>query len=242
MSDLSHGHYIGLTSPDQQDDHELRNLSEHSLLAHPVSPEVPSLEYSDDEIPQNNTLHYGGDEDRIPDSVVDDGNGQLQRNSVTAGSTPPRPLTWREKVDWITTVSLIAGTLLNLTALAVLGFFWFGNSDNRYWRTVMVGGWLSTAITICGGVIQQVVNIQLGAAVAMLASLALESRDVLLNDLASVSIIRATAAATSVFTMLWQFFRRLWAARQAERQWTGIFLLLMLVLLLWLLNQFLLYS
>jgi hypothetical protein len=106
-----------------------------------------------------------------------DGDIQPHRNFPTAASTSMR-LTWREKVDWFTIVSLVIGTIFALAALSVLGFLWFGNSGNRSWKAVMVGSWLSTAITICGGVIQQVVNLQLGVAAAMLASLALESRDV----------------------------------------------------------------
>ncbi|ROV99087.1 hypothetical protein VMCG_06646 [Cytospora schulzeri] len=242
--DRIHPDHEHTTPPGIQDGHELRNLSEHSLLSRSVSPEeAPSWGYLDDETPRDYSLHYGDHVDipRGSSMVNDDGDDvQSRRLPPKAGSTSLRRLTWREKIDCITTVSLIAGTLLALAALSVLFFLWFGHSGNWYWRAVMVGGWLSTAVTICGGVIQQVLNLQLGVAVAMLASLALESRDVLLNDLASVSIIRATAAATSVFTMLWHFFRRLWTARQAERRWTGILLLLLLTLLLWALNQFLL--
>lgn len=184
-------------------------------------------------------MRYGDNTSVTRSRVDNDGDVQLRQKPQPAGSTPLR-LTWREKIDWITTASLVAGTLLALAALSVLAFLWFGGSGNGTWKAIVVGGWLSTAITICGGVIQQVVNLQLGVIAAMLASLALESRHVLLNDLASVSIIRATAAATSVFTMLWHFFRRLWTARQADHQWTGIIFLLILTLLIWVLNQFLL--
>lgn len=239
MSGPTESGYAGHISSDIQDGHELQHLSEHNLPAHSSSSGIPLLEHSED----NNLRLYSlssGNDTGIPKRVNSDNiHVQPYREFSAAGSTS-LGLTWREKTGWITTISLIFGTLLALAALAVLGFLWFGHSGNRTWRAVMVGGWLSTAITICGGVIQQVVNLQLGVAAAMLASLALESRDVLLSDLASVSMLRATASATSVFTMFWQFLRRHWSARRVKRHWTGVSFLLILTLLLWALNQFLL--
>lgn len=105
------------------------------------------------------------------------------------------------------------------------------------WKEIITRNWLSKAISICITVIQQVIMLQLGIVTATIASLALESEDVAIGDVASVSIVRATAASTGAFVMAWQYlsrgsFRSAWRSRS--------FLLILLAALLWCLSQFLL--
>jgi hypothetical protein len=79
--------------------------------------------------------------------------------------------------------------------------------------------------------------LQYGIATAAIASLALESGDVLVGDVASVSVMRATAASMGAFVMAWQYLAR---GHLHSSQHSRIFLLTLSVAILWCLCQFLL--
>lgn len=66
-------------------------------------------------------------------------------------------------------------------------FIWFGSPAISAWKEITVRDWLSNPVSICIGVIQQDMLFQLGIVTAMIASLALESNDVAIGDVASVS-------------------------------------------------------
>jgi hypothetical protein len=116
-----------------------------------------------------------------------------------------KPRSWKEKLNTFAIVGLIAGSLLLCLAVGTIAFLWFGSPAVPAWKEITARDWLSKAISICIGVIQQVMMLQLGIVTATIASLALESRDVLIGDVASVSVMRATAPSTGAFVMTWQY-------------------------------------
>lgn len=147
------------------------------------------------------------------------------------------PQSWKEKLGTFAIISLIAGSVLLWTAVGVLAFIWSGSPAIPAWKEIITRNWLSKAISICITVIQQVMMLQIGIVTATIASLALESEDVAIGDVASVSIVRATAASTGAFVMAWQYlsrgsFRSAWRSRS--------FCLILSAALLWCLSQFLL--
>lgn len=82
--------------------------------------------------------------------------------------------------------------LLSLSVLA-LSFLWFGGEENENWRRVMIGGWVGQAVTLSTLAIRLAVSVQAGTAVAMLASVLLESTSlggVLLSEAPALSIAR----------------------------------------------------
>lgn len=149
----------------------------------------------------------------------------------------PKPQSWKEKLGTFAIVGLIAGSVLLCASIGTLAFIWFGNPAIPAWKEITARNWLSKAISICIGVIQQVMMLQLGIVTATLASLALESRDVVIGDVASVSAMRATATSTGVFVMAWQHLSR--RSLRSARHSKGFFLIVSAALL-WCLSQFLL--
>lgn len=148
-----------------------------------------------------------------------------------------KPYSWKEKLGTFAIVGLIAGSVLLCASFGTLAFMWFGSPAIPAWKEITARNWLSKAISICIGVIQQVMMLQLGIVTATLASLTLESKDVMIGDVASVSVMRATAASTGAFVMVWQYISR--GSYRNTRHSSNIFLILSAALL-WCLSQFLL--
>lgn len=148
-----------------------------------------------------------------------------------------KPLTWKEKLGTIAIVGLIAGSVLLCVAVGTLMFIWFGSPSISAWKELTARNWLSKAVSICIGVIQQVMVFQLGIVTAMIAALALESSDVAISDVASVSTMRATAAGTGAFVMAWQYLSR---GLTYCVQHSQTLVLVFCAALLWCVSQFLL--
>lgn len=149
----------------------------------------------------------------------------------------PKPHSWKDKLGTFAIVGLIAGSVLLCAAIGTLAFMWFGRPAIPAWKEITARNWLSKAISICIGVIQQVMMLQLGIVAATLASLALESRAVVIGDVASVSTMRATATSTGAFVMAWQYLCG--DSYRGARHSSNIFLIFSATLL-WCLGQFLL--
>lgn len=149
----------------------------------------------------------------------------------------PNPHSWKEKLGTFALVGLIAGSVLLCAAIGTLAFIWFGSPAIQAWKEITARNWLSKAVSICIGVIQQVMMLQLGIVTATLASLALESRDVRIGDVASVSTMRASATSTGAFVMAWQYLSG--GSYRGARHSSNIFLILSAAIL-WCLSQFLL--
>lgn len=154
-----------------------------------------------------------------------------------ARKSMPAPRAWRDKLGTFAMIVLITGSILLCAAVGTLSFLWFGGPDIPAWKEITARNWLSKAISICIGVVQQVMMLQLGIVTATIASLTLESGDVLIGDIASISIMRATAASTGVFAMAWQYLSG--GSFRSFRHLSSP-LLIFSAALLWCLSQFLL--
>ncbi|KAI3321479.1 hypothetical protein HD806DRAFT_502678 [Xylariaceae sp. AK1471] len=143
-------------------------------------------------------------------------------------------LTWKDKLGILAIVTLLLAPLLTLGAVAVLSFLWFGNVNAPWWQYIVSGHSLSRTVAIVIEVFRQASSFQLGVAVAMLAALALESFEVTLPSMASVTMMRATASSPTVFVMLWHYIRGFWTA---GFRFSRLFILGFIVGLLWLLDQ-----
>jgi hypothetical protein len=86
--------------------------------------------------------------------------------------------------------------------------FWFANSGNSFWHSIIVRDWLVKAVTISSEMIKQAVTFQLGVAGAILAALALERFQVPLPQLASISIMRAGTGSGQLLFLSRKIFHR----------------------------------
>ncbi|KAL1858086.1 hypothetical protein Daus18300_010087 [Diaporthe australafricana] len=146
----------------------------------------------------------------------------------------PKPPSWKEKLGIFAMICLIVGSVLLCAAIAILAFLWFGNSAFTAWKEIIARNWLFRAIFICIEVVQQVMMFQLGIVAATIASLALESGDVVVGDLASISTLRATTASTGAFVMAWQYLSH--GSFRSAQHYKSFFLILSAALL-WCLSQ-----
>lgn len=219
-----------------------QNLSatHKSLQENACSPQEQSLQQKD--ATQRVAFRRHEDTQDQPEDVSESSTAlfQEQNHSETGQDVrkPSRkPYSWKEKLGTFAIVGLIAGSVLLCAAIGTLAFMWFGSPAIPAWKEITARNWLSKAISICIGVIQQVMMLQLGIVTATLASLALESKDVMIGDVASVSVMRATAASTGAFVMVWQYISG--GSYRNTRHSSNIFLILSAALL-WCLSQFLL--
>jgi fluoride ion exporter CrcB/FEX len=94
-----------------------------------------------------------------------------------------------------TTLILVASLLLTLSVFAFLTFLWTAPHDHKLWRFIIVRGWAGTAVTVSSLLLRTAVDLQAGAAVAMLAAILLENNfRLLVTDTARVSKLRAGRA------------------------------------------------
>lgn len=215
----------------------------HNLLQeNACSPREQPLQQNDPTQHQEVALPRHEDALDQPEDVSESSTVLLQeQNHAETGQglrKPSRkPYSWKEKLGTFALVGLIAGSILLCAAVGTLAFMWFGSPAIPAWKEITARNWLSKAISICIGVIQQVMMLQLGIVTATLASLALESRDVVIGDVASVSAMRATATSTGAFVMAWQYLSG--GSFRSARHSINIFLIFSAALL-WCLSQFLL--
>lgn len=225
-------------SPSRSEQNALARHNSPQESAHPPEEEQPLPQ--DTSWQEQATFPGHQDTQDQPEDVSESSTALFQEwNHAEAGPDKPfpKPSTWREKLGTFSMVCLAAGSLLLCAAVGTLAFIWFGNPAIPAWKEITARNWLSKAISICVGVIQQVMMLQLGIVTAALASLALESRDVVIGDVASVSAMRATATSTGAFVMAWQYFSG--ASYRSARNFSNISLILSATIL-WCLSQFLL--
>lgn len=98
-----------------------------------------------------------------------------------------------DRIGWTALTILAASFLLILGAVGFLVFLWTGKADNLFWHAIMLRQWATRAVTITALAIRTCTSLQAGIAVAMLASLLLESsRGTRLMDAPMLSVARAT--------------------------------------------------
>lgn len=78
----------------------------------------------------------------------------------------PKTRSWIEKLGTFSIIVLIAGLILLCIAVGILSFLWFGGPHIPAWKEITAKDWLSKTISICIGVIQQVMMLQLGIVAA----------------------------------------------------------------------------
>jgi fluoride ion exporter CrcB/FEX len=94
-----------------------------------------------------------------------------------------------------TTIILVASLLLTLSVFAFLTFLWSAPHDHKLWRFIVVRGFAGAAVTVSSLLLRTAVDLQAGAAVAMLAAILLENNfRLLVIDTAQVSKLRAGRA------------------------------------------------
>lgn len=102
-------------------------------------------------------------------------------------------LSFYRRVGWYLLLCNIGSMILLLGAISALSFLWFGDDSNKTWTKLMVDGWVGQAITLCTLAIRLAVATQASTAVAMLATISLESKrrgGVLLADAPAISLAR----------------------------------------------------
>ena len=97
---------------------------------------------------------------------------------------------WVKRLGKMAIAILILGTTVILGAVSFTGFLWFASYNNRTWHAIIVRDWLTESVTILAEAIKQAVNFQIGIGGAMLAALALERGEVLLQNAASLTMMR----------------------------------------------------
>lgn len=221
-----------------------RNVSAtHNLLQqNACSPQEQPLQQDDPTQQEDVAFLRHEDTQHQPEDVSESSTALFQEQNHAETDPDVRkpsrkPYSWKEKLGTFAIVGLIAGSVLLCAAIGILAFLWFGSPAIPAWKEITARNWLSKAISIFIGVIQQVMMLQLGIVTATLASLALESRDVVIGDVASVSTMRATATSTGAFVMAWQYLSG--GSHRNTRSSKNI-LLILSATLLWCLSQFLL--
>lgn len=221
---------------------EQNMLATHNLLQeNTYSPQEPPFQQNDPIQQEEVHLPWHEDAQDQPEDVSESSTALFQEQNHAETDQDVRkpsrkPYSWKEKLGTLAIVGLIAGSVLLCASVGTLAFMWFGSPEIPAWKEITARNWLSKAISICIGIIQQVMMLQLGIVTATLASLALESREVVISDVASVSAMRATATSTGAFIMAWQHLSRrsLRSARHSKS-----FFLIISAALLWCLSQFL---
>ncbi|CAJ2514122.1 Uu.00g022410.m01.CDS01 [Anthostomella pinea] len=148
------------------------------------------------------------------------GSGRAKNNFIDV-DLKKRLLTWKDKQVMFSIIVLIIAPILTFGAVAMLGFLWFGNPDSSGWHSIIAGKGLSKAIAICVEVFRQASSFQLGVAV-------------ILPSMASVSMMRATAASSTIFVMLWHYISSFWSAKF---RLSSVFDLVLVVAVLWTIDQ-----
>ncbi|KAK5659442.1 hypothetical protein OQA88_643 [Cercophora sp. LCS_1] len=134
------------------------------------------------------------------------------RDDAKLGPATARGISFREKLGaWAVAVFSI-GPMFMLAAMGMLSFLWFGDPTNSLWRSMVNSNWATTTVAICSEVLKQTMSFQLGLIAAMLAAMALERFEVLLPEMASVTMTRAAPDASRTMILLWQYLTSFWYA------------------------------
>jgi hypothetical protein len=105
------------------------------------------------------------------------------------------------RIGWMALFTLLSTLIVVIGAVGFLLFLWSGTVDNMVWQAIMIREWGTRAVTITALAVRTSVGLQAGIAVAMLASLLLESSSgTKLVHAPAMSIARATEAV-SVFLL-----------------------------------------
>ncbi|KAF3917528.1 hypothetical protein AA313_de0200414 [Arthrobotrys entomopaga] len=92
---------------------------------------------------------------------------------------------------------LAAGAVFSIACMGWFAFLWWGTVENPTWHSIVINDWAVRAISFPSSAFRMAIAIQAGACLSMLAAIAVEKSFVPLPNLASISIMRATAPSTT---------------------------------------------
>ncbi|KAH6976483.1 hypothetical protein BKA56DRAFT_81302 [Ilyonectria sp. MPI-CAGE-AT-0026] len=148
-------------------------------------------------------MHHSTADDNISASVISNDTSRSTENIPLVAGTAANDsggsslrLSW-----WLRFVILLS--LLVLTESAIfLSWLWFEDPSTDLWRRVVLGSFLTKAITITGVLIRTAIGSLAVISTSMIASVALESHGVPLDAIAEVSIARFTNGGPQSLFML----------------------------------------
>ncbi|KAI4126852.1 MAG: hypothetical protein LQ338_003525 [Usnochroma carphineum] len=179
--------------------HDLQTATEGRKLSEPVNQTEPS--HSFDHL---QTLLEGG-KSQNPDEPV---------------------FSLYDRFGWFATTTLIVTTLLTLAAMGFLWFLWAADQRNKTWHSMAARNWITRAVTLTSVAIRTSISLQATIGTSLLAGLALENTQVLMLNLASVSMMRNANAGPNM--LLWLMFKAF--SKDTER-WRRSLLPMMVLLL-----------
>ena len=140
-------------------------------------------------------------------------------------SVARRPYTLGEKFGWLAATALTAGTVSIIGGIAFLTFLWFADEENATWHAIATRNWMTRAISISALIIRNSVYLQSSVATGMIAARSLEEVQVLLSQLAAVSIARYSNSGP--YALTWIMSRMV---VQNPQRWRAIMIPLLLVI------------
>lgn len=100
-------------------------------------------------------------------------------------------------------VVLVISSSSLIVSCGFISFFWFADDSNTTWKLLASEDWITKALAVSSLFLRTSISLQASIATAMLASLALESSQVLLSHLASVSTMRNSNSGP--YNLAWLF-------------------------------------
>ena len=107
----------------------------------------------------------------------------------------PHRRSWLMRIGRESCALILLGCLGILVAVALLCFLWGGDDNNSIWTGIMLSKKATLVVTVCSEIIRFSIGIQSGILTAMVASLVLEHYNIPLEEVALLSIVRATTVA-----------------------------------------------
>lgn len=131
-----------------------------------------------------------------------------------------------DRFGWIATTILIVTTLILFGGIGFLWFMWMADQSNKTWHAMAAKNWLTRAVTLTSVALRTSISLQATTATSLLAGLALENTQILMQHLASVSMMRNANAGP--YMLLWLIFK---AFLKDAQRWRHLLLPMMILLL-----------
>ncbi|KAL8833167.1 MAG: hypothetical protein Q9170_004448 [Blastenia crenularia] len=118
-----------------------------------------------------------------------------------------------DRFGWIATTILIVTTLVILGGIGFLWFLWLADQSNKTWHAMAARNWITRAVTLTSVALRTSISLQATTGTSLLAGLVLENTQILLQHLASVSMMRNANAGP--YMLLWLILKAF--LKDAER-------------------------
>ena len=139
----------------------------------------------------------------------------------------PRPGTAFERCGVLAMTILIVGTIVILASLAFLTFLWFASTNNITWHRIAMTNWMTRAVSLSALFLRTAISAQASVLTSMLAAVALEGRQVLAIQVASISSMRNANGGP-----FWLTYQSLLAFSKLAKRTTQMYLPITLSVLL----------